>query len=551
VNIEVVCDPSHADYEELVSKGLVARGKEINALHGRGNAVFTVQDSREGWALVLTDVLDHAWDIGFGLGDFTKAYIDVSEVRPKGAELKRFGGTASGPVPLAQMLIEVSEVVNSLHQRWASLSPLDAMTIDHAIAKCVVAGGVRRSARMSILPWDDPDIFEFIDCKSDFESHWSTNISVAVDNRFYVEASESGTHANRVLKAIASGMLANGEPGIWNQEYSQQGEHGRVDSTNPCGEIPLEDWEACNLGHINLEYFAPHEVNEKFDLEGAKNAARLMTRFLIRATFGDITDKKSREIMDRNRRIGVGITGYQSALALMGINYSWSWSSSEVEHILKSLKKTVDDEAMRYAKELRIPAPIKTTTVAPTGTVSKLAGVTEGIHPVYARYFKRRIRFSDIRPEEVTMVDQYRAEGFQAEPDMYSENTTVVTIPTKETLVEEVERLGFSEDIIESADEIPLYRLLAVQADVQSLWADNAVSFTANIAPEDYTPETLAEILLDYGPLTKGTTIMPRNDSRPQSPYEAISKAAYEEATAKTVADSVDEECATGACPIR
>lgn len=554
VDVRVICDPRHPDYPEMVQEGLVDTNFYPFDLYNESfrDDILLVDDSREGWADALEGVLGFAWGDDWIFTGNHPAYIDVSRVRPAGSPLRQFGGTASGPAPLARMLHSVAEVVNRLYEDRAPLNPIAAMDIDHAIAQCVVAGGVRRSARMSILPWDDPYIYEFLACKDDPSKNWTTNISVATDSRFYEAIDRNDPHATTVLHNIAAGMLANGEPGIWNWEKSQEGENGIVDSTNPCGEIPLEEWEACNLGHINLDRFAPETLSDySFKLEEATEAARLMTRFLMRATFGDITDYESRRIMDENRRIGVGLTGVQSALAKLGIKYSEAPFDPEFKEILTTLKSAVDDESLRYAKQLRIPAPIKTTTVAPTGTISKLAGVTEGIHPIYARYFIRRIRFSALRTEELAQVQQYQDQGYKVEPDLYSANTLVVEIPTKEMLVDQVVALGYSEDIVESSDELTLDSMLLFQKVVQDLWADNAVSFTANVDPGMHDVDDVYNLLYALGEDLKGTTLMPRNESRPQMPYETISKETYEESRGKSVSDSVDESCATGACPVR
>ena len=554
--VHIVCDPNHPDYEQMLTDGLLS---DYYSPDYTGRYYVEVEDSREGWADALCRLLDSAWE-----DDGPRILVfDVSRVRPAGSRLKTFGGYASGPIPLARMLLGVAGVIKRLApavilgdpltevQAGIPMDPLSAMDIDHEISQCVVAGGVRRSARMSILPWDDPWIFHFIDCKRDPAQHWTTNISVAVGPEFFAALEEENTdrakHARKVLHKIAKGMLANGEPGIWNQAASQIGEVGEVIATNPCGEIALQPGEACNLGHLNLGAFVE---NGDFDFDKASHAARLMTRFLIRATFGDISDPESRKVMDRNRRIGVGLFGVQAAFAKMGIRYSEVPQHPECWEILERLRNVVRQEARDYAFELRIPEPVKTTTIAPTGTIAKLPGTTEGIHWIYSRYFLRRIRFSTVDPDQVAKLEEYKAKGYKVEPCIYAANTAVVEIPTKDRLVEEVEALGYSAEIVESVDEVSLEQMLAIQAMFQTAWADNAVSFTANIPAGNYTPEQISEILQTYLPMLKGTTIMPE-DSRPQAPYERISREQYEQAIAKTVAESVDADCTNGICPVR
>lgn len=543
--VHIVCDPMHRDYEAMKEAGYLS---DYYSPDYQG-AYFEVEDSREGWAAALVDLIEAAYD---PQASSVRVY-DVSRVRCKGSRIKTLGGTASGPEPLAKLLLEASGVLQRAYLSFPGrLTGLQAMEIDHYIGECVVSGGNRRSARMSIMNWRDDDIIKFIQCKEDANEHWTTNISVEVDDEFFYALEDEDEYyhlrANTVLKMVAEGMLLNGEPGFWNARLSNIGEVNRLRATNPCGEIVLDEWEACNLGHLNLEAFV---VDGYFDYSRAIEAACLMTRFLIRSTYGDMNDPKQKEVQDRNRRIGVGIFGYAGMCAKLGVRYSESYSNFRVINILNILKEVVDATALEYAKELRIPVPIKTTTVAPTGTIAKMPGATEGAHPVFARYFLRRIRFSTIKPEEVEQFNKLVAEGYEWEEALNEPNTRIVVIPTKEKLVEEVEALGMDPSIIESANEISLWDMLEVQKMLQQVWADNGVSYTVNIDPEKYSPDELSSALKEFLPELKGTTVFPEI-SRPQSPYERITKEEYEALTGpKAVADSVDEECTSGACPIR
>lgn len=558
VEVHVVCDDEHQDYEILSEAGLLS---SLYSSDYQGS-YHEVEDSREGWAAALVELLESAWDENAS----SVLVFDVSRVRPSGSRLKTFGGHASGPEPLARMLLEIGHVLQinlgaldayeCMEPIRLPLDPISAMEIDHAIAQCVVAGGNRRSARMSIMPWDDPYIMEFLRLKEDTDKHWTTNISVGIDDEFLrlvnspPERIPSRHHmAHVVLEIVAEGMLTNGEPGIWNKSLSNVGEVNEVSSTNPCGEIPLPEWGACVLGHINLEAFAPKERGDSFDLDGAVKAARLMTRFLIRATFGDIGDEKARKVMDRDRRIGVGLFGFQAAFAKMGYKFSHIPESGEAEEILETLKMNIRDEAESYAFQLRIPVPIKVTTVAPTGTIAKMPGTTEGIHPIFSRHFIRRIRFSTLDEAQVRRLEEFRQQGYHVEPCQYAANTMVVEIPTRERLVDEVVALGYDASVVESADEIHLEDMMEVQSLVQSAYADNAISFTVNLDPEQYTVDELMGFLAEYLPYLKGTTVFP-DESRPQAPYERISEADFNLYQLTQVGEGVDEECITG-CPVR
>ena len=489
--------------------------------------VFHIPDTRQGWVLAL-DKLITLSESGGGTISF-----DTSAVRPRGSIIHGFGGTASGPGPLIELLLGVADILNDCIGR--PLTSLDAMSIDHQIASCVVAGNVRRAARIAIKHWEDPDILDFIRCKKDNpESHWSSNISVEVTDDF-IEGLGKNPEAELVLEAVLDGMLENGEPGFCNSSLASVGERGDVRSPNPCGEIFLEDFEPCNLGHLNLAALAG-------DRTRAIEAARLMTRFLIRATFGDVESPRQREVLNRNRRIGVGLFGVQEWAAHHGVKWSDIPDSIELQEWLEGLVDMVETHASLYAWQLMIPTPIKTRTIAPTGTIAKLPGVTEGIHPIYARTFIQRIRYSNDDP----LLEKEREKGRHIEDCIYSANTSVVSIPTRNTILDK-----FDEDIIEQVDEISLDDLFSVQAWFQKHWADNAVSFTANISPDTKRTE-LDKALRTWLRHLKGTTVFP-DLSRPQSPYERIERQAFLELTASTQVETGQafDECASGACPVR
>jgi ribonucleoside-triphosphate reductase len=543
LKVEIVCDPEHADYDDMKAAGVLSETYDPDWF-----GAFKIEDSREGWAAALVDLIDTHYN---PVVEHRNRVYDVSRVRSAGSKLKTFGGRASGPLPLAKMLIDVSQVFNRLAVDLEMLDGISAMEIDHAIAQCVVAGGVRRSARMAMMHWADPQIEKFIDIKQESLSHWTTNISVEVDDKFWYQAKQGPAWlAARVLKALSRGMVNNGEPGFWDSALSNVGEPNEVVCTNPCGEITLEPWEPCNLGHVNLAGFV--DEHGRVDTFGMDKAHQLMTRFLIRATFSAVGDPKSREVLDRNRRIGVGHFGVASFLAMSGLKYSKAPDSREFQALLNQLATTVDYSASAFCHELRIPVPVKKRTIAPTGTIAKMPGVSEGVHPIFAKYFIRRVRLSKVDPDQVMMLKQYEADGFEVEDCQYAANTAVISIPTKDTLVQAVtDRFGDEgESIVEAASDLPLHDMLRFQALYQAYWADNAVSFTANVDPQQYSSDHVEEQLRQFAGRLKGCTIFPEA-SMPQSPYERLSRWEYESAVAKQVSDGIDEDCASGSCPVR
>jgi ribonucleoside-triphosphate reductase len=543
VKVHVVCDPSHADYLDMVEAGLISTEYAYTWAGAYG-----VEDSREGWADALGDLIRtaHAPE-----AKHQDRVYDVSRVRHKGAPLRSFGGTASGPAPFAEMLIEVGKILTQSvfgPVVYAPLTGMAAMEIDHEIARCIVSGGVRRSARMSIMRWDDPQVDEFLACKADMSRHWTTNISVEIDDEFITAVHQGHMGAQLVLNALAEGALGNGEPGFWNSSTSAVGEVDGVFTTNPCGEALLTPYEPCNLGSVNLAAFVDEFGN--VDTDGLLEAHRLVTRYLIRATCAGVADPKSEAAISRYRRIGVGHTGFADFLAKNGLRYSEAADNFLVRRTLEALADEVDAAAVEYANLLRIPVPIKKRVIAPAGTISKVAGVSgEAVHAPFADYFNRRIRFSLVEPEEARKVEEYREAGYHVEPCIYAANTAVVTIPTRDPLISEV----MDPSVIEHAGVLSLEDMLSVQALYQAAWADQAVSYTASVDPEKYTADDVAAILLDFMPRLKGSTIFPEM-SRAQAPYERISREEYIEAATRlgieTEDTGFDEICASGACGI-
>ena len=534
VNLHIVCNPQHADYTrefDRYGSKIALKSLLSEDYHHEWEGAIRLEDSREGWLNALNMLLQKAF-----YDDGEPLVFDISLIRPYGAPIKGFGGTASGPIVLVEMLQEINDLLKSKHGE--KLSSLDHMLIDHHIASCVVAGNVRRSARMAMKSWKDEDIFDFIKCKDNTGVHWSTNISVEIDDDFFTAYRKKDTHAKKVYNKVVEGMLTNGEPGFWNRSLSSVKETGDIYCTNPCGEISLQEWENCNLGHINLADFYNDET-------GMKEAFRLMTRYLIRATFGDITDPKQKEVVAINRRIGVGFFGFQEWLCKQGKRYSTCHSDQKVRQTMRELQNVVRNEARNYAFQLRIPEPIKVTTLAPTGTISQLPGVTAGAQCIYSRYFKRRVRYSDTDES----LPELKKAGHPTERDVYTKNTTNVIFFCQDKLIEAVGELGLDESVVEQQNEIGLEDNLAIQAMLQKEYVDNSISFTINLEAKDVDIDEAKQTIIHYLPQLKGTTIMV-DGTREQAPFERISREDYEKAKNKTISQG-DMDCKNGVCPIK
>lgn len=527
----ITCDPDHKDYEEVrEAAGIYFVDGERVA--DQSLRMFRVPDMREGWA--------SGWGLMFDVATSANPSVgyDVSDVRHAGAPIKTFGGTASGPAPFVRSLVAICEVLNSAVGR--RLTSVEAMLCDHHIASAVVAGGARRSARMSIVHWRDPQIMEFIQCKADEMHHWTTNISVEIDDEFLTALRLHDEHAERVFAAVVAGMWKNGEPGFTNTSAASVGEYGDVRSTNPCGEIFLEEGESCNIGSVDLDAFG-------LDDAGAEQAFRLMARFLIRATLIEPYQAITAEVERRNRRIGVGFLGLQGWAAAHGVPYSQIHNSKLLAGKLDRFRRAIRDEADRYCDELGIARCVKVTAIAPNGTISQLRGTQPGLHAVLAKYAWRRVRYTFGDPRISEALDR----GLFVEPCIYAENTAVVRYPLRDTILD-----TYDESVVEDVHDVSLNDQLAVLAWVTKFFCDgtdgNAVSFTANLDRESVeSMEEAARIIRHWLPHVKGLTIFP-NNSRPQSPYEVISRDEYEAASrGETFGGAIEMECANGACPVK
>lgn len=545
IDVSITCSPEHADYE-----GVRAASDGLWTQESVGDT-YKVQDTREGWV----DAWVHLIDLAHTPGEH-KITFDLSDIRPHGAPLKTFGGRASGPAPLAGSLVSVTRLLEKA-EKGKHLSAIQTMDIDHYLASAIVAGGARRSARMSQLNWDDPEVMDFINHKGDDTNiWWTTNISVVVDENFQSALDAGDEHACNVLHSVARGMARNGEPGLYNLALAKVGEKRDVAATNPCGEAILEEHfdpetgegsasgESCNLGSVDLDAIGT-------DQHDAMLAFELLGRFLYRATLAPIYDADQAEIEDRNRRLGVGLMGVQGWAAAHGVKLTELPEADELLSLLTHYRKQVRLSADRLAQTLGLPKPIKVTAIAPTGTIAQLRGTTSGMHPVYARYFVRRVQYSDHDPNLQDMIDK----GFHVEDSVYAAHTKVVSIPVQDINVQ-----SHDESLIEQADEVNVDQFLSVQAALQRTFCGGtdgqAISATANI-PEGSDPKLIAEALRKHLPNIKGATVFP-DESRPQQPITPISKGDWAimmlELTQPDLVltgDSNDGECAGGACPIR
>ena len=483
------------------------------------DADFIVPDSREGWVKLLRKTLESHFITGEG---FTYSTICV---RGKGTPIKGFGGVASGPEELCWGIREISKLLNSRAGKKAR--PIDCLDIMNIIGYIVVAGNVRRSAQIAIGDYDD---IQYLEAK-----RWDLGIPN------WRAMSNNSVVCNDIAllpEQFWEGYNGNGEPyGLINLKLSR--EIGRTGDTNypdpdvagynPCAEQSLAPFETCCLAEIHL----PNIKSQEELIEVAIYLYRINKHSLALPCHA----KETEDIVHKNMRMGIGITGY-----CMATEEQQSW--------LEETYKELRDFDVHYSKEKGFPPSIKLTTVKPSGTLSLLSGVTPGAHPGYSHYHIRRIRMaSDSALVQVCKQNGYKVE-FQRNFDGSDDtNTVVVEFPCK-----------FPENTVVSKDMKALEQLELVKK-LQTEWSDNSVSVTIYYRKEEL--DGIKEWLnSNYNNNLKTVSFLLHSEHGfDQAPLEEIDRQKYEDMvkSVKPITNcEVNEEdikgsfeCATGACPIK
>ena len=366
----------------------------------KADADFIVPDSREGWVALLGKTLKAAF-LAHKSGRQTFTY-STQLIRSKGAPIKGFGGTASGPEDLVWGIGEISKVLEK--RAGKKLRPVDALDIMNIIGAIVVAGNVRRSAQIAI---GDPDDVEYLLAK-----RWDLgNIPSwrAMSNNSVVCHDIGDLHG-----FFWDGYEGKGEPyGLINLKLSRK--VGRLGETqypdpdvqgyNPCAEQSLADKETCCLAELYL----PNITSKEELLDVATLLYRVNKHSLALPCHLDSTE----QIVHKNMRMGIGVTGVLQA------------SAQQLEWLDETYKKLRSFDEYYSAKH-GFNKSVKLTTVKPSGTLSLLPGVTPGCHPGYAQYMIRRIRISANHPLVQVCRDHGYPVEYQQNFDGSEDHSTVV-----------------------------------------------------------------------------------------------------------------------------
>lgn len=527
------------------SPTLMNAGRELGQL--AACFVLPVEDSLEGiFETIKNTALIH--QSGGGTG------FSFSRLRPKNSVVKSTMGVSSGPVSF--------------------------MEVFNAATEAVKQGGTRRGANMGILRVDHPDIIEFINCKSDNDKLNNFNISVAITDKFmdaYLKGEDydlvnpqnnevvGRMSAKDVFDLIVDCAWRNGEPGVVFIDKMNADNPtpliGAIESTNPCGEVPLLPYEACNLGSINLGLMMKEEngsMNVDWDL--LEKTVRTAMRFLDNVIeVNKYPLPQISELVSNNRKIGLGVMGWADMLMKAGISYSSKEGTKLAGQVMEFIDYISKSESIELAKErgcfnnfkgsiydqpnylfnkfkgksagkisddmwAKLDSDIQkyglrnatTTCIAPTGTISMIAGASGGVEPLFGLVFSRLIMDGTEMLEVNPIFKDYMLSH-----NLYSDNLMAQiakdgSLSHVEGVPNEIKR------IFVTAHDVAPYWHVKMQAAFQ-LHVDNAVSKTVNFV-ESATREDIKEVyILAYKNNLKGITVY-RNNSRQFQPMNLDTK---------------------------
>jgi len=501
-------------YEMMVSCRFMPNSPTLfNAGSGQGTLsacfVIPLEDNMES-IMKAASVSAMIQKFGGGIG------YSFSKLRARESKISTTHGKACGSVAVLKMLSALSDMITQ--------------------------GGKRHGANMGILSIRHPEIMEFIHMKDDDKTAQNFNISVAItddfmeavdqdlewplmdrsrhaiDNGIELDPSDPNTYevkarmpAKQIWQDLVNSAWKTGDPGLYFIDESNRTNPtphlGNLDSTNPCGEVPLLGFEACNLGSINL---AAYVSGDGFDYDGLSDITRKATRFLDNVVSSNtFPSEEVTEAVRATRKIGLGVMGWHDALVKLGIPYDDKRSLVLSAKVMNTINQVSRETSILLAEErgpypaCREDTPIRNATrtcIAPTGSISAIAGCSSGVEPIFAVAFVKNVldgkQLKEVNPYFVQIA---REKGF------YSED-----------LMNHVAKTGSVQECSEVPDEIKSLFKTALEVDynahvlTQAAFqehTDLAVSKTINMPNDASVDDVMNAYRLAFDTKCKGITI--------------------------------------------
>ena len=483
---------------------------------------YSIPDTREGWVISVWQLLYSYMHQGY------RFEFEYDQIRPEGSPINGFGGVSSGAEPLKELHERLRGYCEDYIREKCSWTRLLADVIN-AIGVCVIAGNVRRSAEIAIGSPNDED---FLELKNYDKYPERAAIGGLSNNSVRLTKTSDFTK----IPDIAKRILRNGEPGLINLTNIQKfGRFGHTDvkpdnatGLNPCGEIPLESYEVCNLAEV----FPTRCRGYQDYIQALKDATFYASTVSLLPTH----QPKTNLVIAKNHRIGISMSGIAEWLEKRTTAEAIKWWRKGYD--------VVREENRKLNEEMGISPSIRVTTVKPSGSISQVAGVSSGMHyPIY-KYAIRRMSISSDSPllrnlvdagyyaePKVEFLEEGRTEGHERFPEYdnfypgmsayKSTNTHIVEIPLKQ-------------DSARSIGSVSMWEQALLLQTLQREWADNSVSATIYFDPEE-DGEKLQHMLASILPTIKSVSCLPHlpEGAYVQMPYQEITKEEYEEKVSK------------------
>lgn len=445
--------------------------------------LYSVHDSIEGWAEALNQLM-----MAYFYGGI-RPIFDLSKIRAKGSLLVTSGAKAPGPEPLRQTLAQVEEKLKSAIGR--KMTPMEAHDVICMVADCVLAGGIRRAALISLFDRDDKELLT-----SKHGEWWVKHPYRARANNSAILPRDKVTQEefNHIFDMCIKSNA--GEPGFsWTNDVEM--------GFNPCHEISLHSNQFCNLTTTNLT-----DLKNEKDLHNRVYSAALLGTIQASYTNFPYLSDRWKEVTEQEALLGCSFTGIADAPSLTAAQ-------------LQGAAKLVLEVNEKYARKIGINPAARATAIKPEGSASCVVGSSSGVHDRHDEYYLRRVRMNKSDPLARYLIN---AVPELMEDDMFSQTGTIVTIPQESP---EGALIRSNTDAFTLLERVNFYNKNWVQAGHRTGANYHNVSCTINYKPDEV--EELKKRMWDSRDVYAGISLLPFDGgSYQQAPFESCSKETFE-----------------------